>query len=67
MELYLHSSVCLPGYRCLYGESVRAGRSRVCTPVGTRFSVPVQCVLGAHPALLQWVLALFPRGKSAGA
>jgi len=67
MELYFHSSVCLPDYRNLYSDPLRAGRSGGYTPVGKRFSVPVQCGPGAHPAHIQWVPALFPRGKSAGA
>jgi hypothetical protein len=47
-------------------QSVQNGRYRVLTPVGARFSVPVQIGPGVLQPHVKWVPAFFPRVKRPG-
>jgi hypothetical protein len=49
-----------------YPSPQRAGRSRSRSPMGVKFSAPVQIGPGTHPASVQWVQSPFPEGKAAG-
>jgi len=68
----LHSSVlnCLstsgPGQLSRYSDPLRAGRSEDRTPVGTKFSPPVQMGTGAHPASYTMGTGFFPGVKRPG-
>ena len=52
------------GYRSLYSDWLRAGRSGDQIPVGARFPAPVQADPGAHPASCTMGTGSFPGGKS---
>ena len=62
--IFSYPPYCGPGYRNLYSDLLRAGRSGGRTLVGARISAPFQTGLRAHPTVCQLVAGRLSLGLS---